>query len=74
MQRIGVGDGDGASRDWSASLLQAAEACWEILHRHLGQSPLALRAEARTWPRFRALLRELQLATPNLQPSKEAQA
>lgn len=74
MQRIGAGDGDGASRDWSASLLQAAEACWETLRRHLGQSPKALRAEARAWPRFRALLRDLQPAAASPQPSKEAQA
>jgi CRISPR system Cascade subunit CasA len=74
LQRIGAGDGEGASRYWSASLLQAAETCWEILRRNLGQSPLALRAEARAWPRFRALLRELQPADPYPQPSKEAQA
>lgn len=74
LQLIGTGDGEGASRYWSASLLQAAEACWEILRCNLGQSPLALRAEARAWPRFRALLRELQPADSNPQPSKEAQA
>lgn len=74
LQLIGTGDGEGASRYWSTSLLQAAEACWEILRRNLGQSPLALRAEARAWPRFRALLRELQPADSNPQPSKEAQA
>lgn len=74
LQHIGAGDGEGASRYWSASLLQAAETCWEILRRNLGQSPLALRAEARAWPRFRALLRELQPADPYPQPSKEAQA
>lgn len=74
LQRIGEGDGEGANCYWSASLLQAAESFWEILRHNLGQSPLALRAEARAWPRFRALLRELQPADPNPQPSREAQA
>ncbi|GAB3393404.1 type I-E CRISPR-associated protein Cse1/CasA [Azotobacter armeniacus] len=74
LQRIGAGDGAGASRHWSACLLQAAEVCWEILRRNLGQSPLALRAEARAWPRFRGLLRDLQPAVSNPKNTKEAQA
>jgi len=71
---IGAGDGEGASRYWSVSLLRAAETCWDVLRRNLGQSPLALGAEARAWPRFRALLRDLQPSVSSPEKSKEAQA
>lgn len=74
LRRIGEGDGEGARRHWSDGLLQAAEGCWEGLRRTLGQSPLALRAEARAWPRFRALLRELRPAVSNPEKTKEAHA
>ena len=74
LQLVGVGDGEAAGRHWSDSLLQAAEACWKGLRRNLSQSPLALKAEARAWPRFRGLLREQKLLESNPQPSKEAHA
>lgn len=74
LRLIGEGDGEGAHRHWLDSLLQAAEGCWEGLRRTLGQSPLALRAEARAWPRFRALLRELRPAVSNPEKPKEAHA
>jgi len=59
-----LGDGDEARRCWSAGLRLAAEACWGVLRSTLGGSPLALRAEARAWPDFSALLRDLQLPEP----------
>lgn len=74
LQLVGAGDGEAADQHWSASLLQAAEACWEGLRRDLGQSPLALKAEARAWPRLRGLLREQKLLGSNSQPFKEAHA
>jgi len=74
LQLVGAGDGDGADRHWSATLFDACEECWESLRRNLGRSPLALKAEARSWPRFRGLLREHSLIEPNLQSSKEGHA
>ncbi|ACO77931.1 hypothetical protein AvCA_17180 [Azotobacter vinelandii CA] len=74
FRRLAEGDGEGAGRYWSDSLLQAAEACWEVLCRSLGRSPLALCAEARVWPRFRALLRDLRPTVPNPEKSEEAHA
>lgn len=74
LKLIGAGDGRGAERHWSTSLLQAAEAYWEILRCNLGRSPLAMRAEARAWPRFQGLLRDLQPALSNSKNSRKAQA
>lgn len=74
LQLVGAGDGEAAYRHWSVSLLQAAEASWEVLRRNLGQTPLALKAEARAWPRLRSLLHKEGLLEPNPQPSKEAHA
>jgi CRISPR system Cascade subunit CasA len=60
MQRIASAQFEEAHEQWSQSLLQAAGATWELLRLGMGQSPSALRAEARAYPRFCALRRSLQ--------------
>ncbi len=60
MQQIASGDIDAAHRDWMATLKGAAEEAWEATRRSLGDSPTALRAEARAWARLRGLLRSLK--------------
>jgi CRISPR system Cascade subunit CasA len=59
LHAIAAGDLDGAHRDWTDAIKRAAERAWAAARRCLGTSPAALRAEARTWPRFHALLRTL---------------
>jgi CRISPR system Cascade subunit CasA len=60
LHEIADGAGDEAHLHWSESLLQAARDTWDLVRRNLGQSPLALRAEARAFPLISALLRTLQ--------------
>jgi CRISPR system Cascade subunit CasA len=59
MHQIAAGDIDAADRDWKATLVEAAKQSWEATHRSLGDSPAALRADARTYPRFSGLLKSL---------------
>lgn len=59
MQQIASGDFDAADRDWKATLAEAAKQSWAATRRSLGDSPAALRAEARAWPRFIGLLNTL---------------
>jgi CRISPR system Cascade subunit CasA len=59
MQRIASGDIEGAQRHWAETLKAAALRAWSATHHSLGDSPQALRAEARVYPRFRGLLRTL---------------
>jgi CRISPR system Cascade subunit CasA len=61
LHEIADGAGEEAHLHWSESLLQAAGDTWDMLRRNLGQTPLALRAEAKASPRISALLRTLQL-------------
>lgn len=65
MQSIAGGDIDAAHQYWSATLVAGAESAWEATRRGLGQSSAALRAEARTYPKFRHLLRSLAPETEN---------
>lgn len=77
MALLGSGDPDDLERAevlWQRTLLAAAQAAWQAVRDGLGRSPKALRAEALAWPRFRALLRDLQSADPCLQPSEEVRA
>ncbi|MFC0669315.1 type I-E CRISPR-associated protein Cse1/CasA [Azotobacter chroococcum] len=77
MALLGSGDPDDLDKAealWSRTLLAAAQAAWQSVRDGLGRSPKALRAEALAWPRFRALLRDLQSADPSPQPSEEARA
>lgn len=61
LHDIANGAGEEAHLHWSESLVQAARDTWDMLRRNLGQTPLALRAEAKASARFFALLRALQL-------------
>jgi CRISPR system Cascade subunit CasA len=64
LREIANGVGDEAHLHWSESLLQASQGTWDMLRRNLGQTPLALRAEAKAFPRISALLRTLQSELP----------
>ena len=74
LQQIANGDFDAAERDWKAALAEAAKQSWTATRRSLGDSPAVLRANARTWPRFKALLNILvppaQAATPAPKPEE----
>lgn len=71
MQQIAWGDIDAADRDWKATLAEAARQSWEATRRNLGDSPAALRANARTWPRFAGLLKTLVPRTTESVPTPE---
>lgn len=60
MQQIAAEDIDTAHHDWTAMLKDTAEQAWEATRRSLGESPAVMRAEARTYPKFRGLLRSLE--------------
>lgn len=72
MQQIASGDFDAAERDWKATLIEAAKHSWTATRRSLGDSPAALRAGARTWPRFIGLLNTL--VPTSIPTSKEVPA
>lgn len=59
MRQIADGEIDAADSDWRATLIDAANQSWTATRRSLGDSPAVLRADARTWPRFRGLLKTL---------------
>lgn len=59
MRQIAEGEIDAADSDWKATLIDAANQSWTATRRGLGDSPAVLRADARTWPRFRGLLKTL---------------
>ena len=59
MRQIAEGEIDAADRDWKSTLMAAANQSWTATRQSLGDSPAVLRADARTWPRFRGLLKTL---------------
>ena len=59
MRQIAGGEIDAADRDWKAMLIEAANRAWTATRQSLGDSPAVLRADARTWPRFRSVLKTL---------------
>jgi CRISPR system Cascade subunit CasA len=69
MQRIAAGDIEGVQRHWTEALQTAAQRAWSSTRHNLGDSPRALRAEARAYPRFRGLLRSLE--QPNTATTSE---
>jgi CRISPR system Cascade subunit CasA len=71
MQQIASGDTDTAHPGWRAALKHAAEQAWDATRHSLGSSPAVLRAEARTWPRFRILLRSLEQSEPGTEFTQE---
>jgi len=60
LHEIANGAGDEAYLHWSKSLLQAVRDTWDMLRQNVGQTPLALRAEAKAFVRISSLLRTLQ--------------
>jgi CRISPR system Cascade subunit CasA len=60
LREIAEEKGDEAHLHWSQSLSQSVRDTWEVVRRNLGQTPLALRAEVRAFPRISALLHTLQ--------------
>lgn len=59
MQQIAAGEIETADHDWKSALVKAAEQSWAAIRRSLGDSPAALRADARMSPKFRRLLKSL---------------
>lgn len=59
---------------WSEGLHNAAVTTWDLVRQGLGQSPSALRAEARAFPRFCALRRSLRPDTAITDSFKEVQS
>jgi len=59
MQQIASGDIEVADREWKTALDRGARNAWEAVRRSLGDSPAAMRAEAKTYPRFIGLLKSL---------------
>jgi CRISPR system Cascade subunit CasA len=59
MQRIAAGDVDAAYQHWATALKLAAQGAWVASRSALGDSPQALRAQARAFPKVQRLLRAL---------------
>jgi CRISPR system Cascade subunit CasA len=59
MQRIAAGDVDAAYQHWTTALKLAAQGAWVASRSALGDSPQALRAQARAFPKVQRLLRAL---------------
>jgi CRISPR system Cascade subunit CasA len=59
MRQIAEGEIEAADRNWKTMLIDAANRAWTATRQSLGDSPAVLRAEARTWPRFRSVLKTL---------------
>ncbi len=79
MRHIAANEIDAADSQWRAALMAAAEQAWSATRQSLGDSPAVLRADARTWPRFRGLLKALvqpaaAAASPTPIPTEEVPA
>lgn len=61
-----------AERIWRLAQIDAARAAWQAVVAGMGRSVAALRAQARLWPRFQALLRDISPETPDALTAKEA--
>jgi CRISPR system Cascade subunit CasA len=59
MQRIAAGDVDSAYRHWASALKHATQDAWNATRGAVGDSPSALRAQARAIPKIQRLLRSL---------------
>lgn len=57
IRQIAANDFEAAYEEWNATLTVAAKNAWEAVCRTLGDTPAALRAEAKTWPRFQGWLK-----------------
>lgn len=64
MQRIAAGDVEAAYQHWASALKRATQDAWDATRIAVGDSPAALRAQARAFPKIQRLLRSLdQLET-----------
>lgn len=68
MQQIAVGDLDAAHYNWRITLKDAAIQAWDATRRSLGESPAVMRADARTYPKFKGLLDSLEQPKLTLPP------
>ncbi len=59
---------------WSEAISKAAWMTWDLIRQGLGKSPSALRADARAYPRFCALMRPLRSVISISDSSKEVLA
>lgn len=59
MQRIAGGDIEAAYLHWISALRLAAQGAWDATRSAVGDSPAALRAQARAFPKIQRLLRSL---------------
>jgi CRISPR system Cascade subunit CasA len=71
MRQIATGDIECADRDWRTTLIDAANRAWTATRQSLGDSPAVLRADARTWPRFRSVLKTLIPLAAEAAPTTE---
>lgn len=72
LAALDAGHLEQAHSDWLNTCRQAAERAWERQLAGLGQSPRAVRADARYWPRFRALLNQQAPRPEAVATDKEA--
>jgi len=71
MRQIATGDIECADRDWRTTLIDAANRACTATRQSLGDSPAVLRADARTWPRFRSVLKTLIPLAAEAAPTTE---
>ena len=57
MRQIAANDFETAAEEWNTALTIAAKNAWEAVCRTLGDTPAALRAEAKIWPGFQGWLK-----------------
>jgi CRISPR system Cascade subunit CasA len=62
MAQLAGGDEQVAHEQWSQAIRYAADQAWQALVRTTGQSIAALRAQAITYPKFKAILKQEVLA------------
>ncbi len=65
MALLSTGDVEEADAIWTGALLLAGRAGWQAARDDMGNSPKALRADAKYFPRLTARLRALRPAEPN---------
>lgn len=70
LDSIGVGEFDRAELLWRTALRAAAKLCWRQVLASIGNSPRALQADAKCWPRFQSLLKK-QVPRPESEVVKE---
>ncbi len=69
---LAEGKDESAYRQWQGVCRFAARSMWNRVRQNLGQSPSALRAEAKAWPKFQAIVRAFELTQRMDGASEEA--